>query len=698
MKSNKKIKFTYGNAIKNYTSEVKGITLISLVITIIILIILAGVTINLTLGENGLFNTAKEAVNMQKVAEYKDRVEISRATVALNNLGKVTIDKLIEQIHKDGIAEQGKITKISETEAEMITNEGYKFKVTLDGVEYIDKDGEKPPVEEEIPVATGNVIIEAPSWDLNTHKASVTITKGDSISSKFNIQYQVVTRVEELTESGWIQGTEVSNINVNQTVFARLWDGKKGGEYTSLKITEKIEPTITVTITETSTNTITASVTSSDAESGMPVNPIYTFYIKKTNDEDTEYEQKQGNTTPTCTFSGLDQNTSYTIKVTADDLAGNTGIGTKEGTTGTQKVSNITLNKTRLDIKKEETETLTTTIEPINAYNKNVTWSSNNESIATVNSEGVVTGVGEGTTSITVTAMDGSGASAECTVNVTLPPPTVETTESTTHTAKEIQYSWDELGEIAETISNNYPTITNDTAEVAVNINGKDDILGVGDTKKINGRIVRILGFKHDELSDKNAYGDDKEHTYAGISFEYVDFITDELSGFTSYGVWGWERSAARSVLNGKLYDGIKDEVKSIKSVVKACYTSYRFTDIGYTNDYLWLLSGSEIFKDGKNTGWAGYTKNGEGERYKYYKLVLDKSYNQTCIYLLKPSTVDKAELNIDEHTWWLRSIAYMNYSIDSYYACVGSSGTAGGQSYGTQYKEGYGLAPGFAI
>lgn len=425
MKSNKLIKFTCGNAIKNYTSEVKGITLISLVITIIILIILAGVTINLTLGENGLFNTAKEAVNMQKVAEYKDRVEISRATVALNNLGKVTIDKLIEQMYKDGIAEQGKITKISETEAEMTTSEGYKFKVTLDRVEYIDKDGEEPPVEEEIPVAIGNVIIGAPSWDLNTHKASVSIAKGESISSNLNIQYQVVTRVEELTESGWTQGKDVSNINVNQTVFARLWDGKKGGEYTSLKITEKIEPTIIVTITETSTNTITASVTSSDAESGMPVNPTYSFYIKKTNDEDTEYEQKQSNTTSTYTFSGLDQNTSYTVKVTADDLAGNTGIGTKEGTTGTQKVSKITLNKTTLEIKEGETETLTATIEPINAYNKNLTWSSNDESVATVSSEGVVTGTGEGTTSIIVSAMDGSGVSAECTVNVTLPVPTV---------------------------------------------------------------------------------------------------------------------------------------------------------------------------------------------------------------------------------------------------------------------------------
>lgn len=45
----------------NKFKSTKGITLISLVITIIILIILAGITINLSLGENGLFGRAKEA-------------------------------------------------------------------------------------------------------------------------------------------------------------------------------------------------------------------------------------------------------------------------------------------------------------------------------------------------------------------------------------------------------------------------------------------------------------------------------------------------------------------------------------------------------------------------------------------------------------------------------------------------------------
>ena len=46
---------------KKEKTKNKGITLIALVITIIVLLILAGVTINLTLGENGIFKTAEMA-------------------------------------------------------------------------------------------------------------------------------------------------------------------------------------------------------------------------------------------------------------------------------------------------------------------------------------------------------------------------------------------------------------------------------------------------------------------------------------------------------------------------------------------------------------------------------------------------------------------------------------------------------------
>ena len=48
--------------------NIKGITLIALVITIIVLIILTGVAINLTLGQNGLLNRTKEAREKYEIA------------------------------------------------------------------------------------------------------------------------------------------------------------------------------------------------------------------------------------------------------------------------------------------------------------------------------------------------------------------------------------------------------------------------------------------------------------------------------------------------------------------------------------------------------------------------------------------------------------------------------------------------------
>ena len=51
-----------------------GITLIALVITIIVLIILAGIAISMTIGENGIFTRAKEAKRLQITAEAKEKI------------------------------------------------------------------------------------------------------------------------------------------------------------------------------------------------------------------------------------------------------------------------------------------------------------------------------------------------------------------------------------------------------------------------------------------------------------------------------------------------------------------------------------------------------------------------------------------------------------------------------------------------
>ena len=80
-------------------------------------------------------------------------------------------------------------------------------------------------------------------------------------------------------------------------------------------------------------------------------------------------------------------------------------------------VQSVSLDKTSLELTEGGTGTLIATVEPNNATNKNVTWSTSNASIATVNN-GEVTAVSAGTATITVTTEDGSGKTAACTVTV----------------------------------------------------------------------------------------------------------------------------------------------------------------------------------------------------------------------------------------------------------------------------------------
>ena len=59
--------------------QVQGITLIALVVTVIVLLILAGVAINLTVGNNGLFRRAQNAADTWQMAEQNERSEMEQA-------------------------------------------------------------------------------------------------------------------------------------------------------------------------------------------------------------------------------------------------------------------------------------------------------------------------------------------------------------------------------------------------------------------------------------------------------------------------------------------------------------------------------------------------------------------------------------------------------------------------------------------
>ena len=93
---------------------------------------------------------------------------------------------------------------------------------------------------------------------------------------------------------------------------------------------------------------------------------------------------------------------------------GGTLNGTPSGDV-TYKVTKVELSQSALTLDVGGSETLTATITPSNATNKNVTWSSDNQNVATV-SDGVVTAVSPGSAKITATA---DGKSDTCTVTVT---------------------------------------------------------------------------------------------------------------------------------------------------------------------------------------------------------------------------------------------------------------------------------------
>ena len=90
-----------------------------------------------------------------------------------------------------------------------------------------------------------------------------------------------------------------------------------------------------------------------------------------------------------------------------------------DGTTEKIPVDSITLNPTTATLKVSEYRRLNVTVKPKDATNKDVTWTSSNNEVATVDQDGTVTGHMAGTAKITATAADDSGKSATCTVTVT---------------------------------------------------------------------------------------------------------------------------------------------------------------------------------------------------------------------------------------------------------------------------------------
>ena len=114
----------------------KGITLIALVVTIIVLLILAGVSINMLTGQNGILNRASEAKNKTTDAQNKEELEFALSQMAMEyhlNGGAATFSDYIFAHEDDLKAALGTSNVSLNSEAKTITYKGTLYSVATDG-------------------------------------------------------------------------------------------------------------------------------------------------------------------------------------------------------------------------------------------------------------------------------------------------------------------------------------------------------------------------------------------------------------------------------------------------------------------------------------------------------------------------------------------------------------------------------------
>ena len=258
------------NANKNMKKENKGITLIALVITIIVLLILAGVSIATLTGENGLLTRAGEAKTETKKAGAQEKVQMEVAG-SFDNNGKFNIDNLKDNLQNNlGVTAtddaDGGITVIVDGETIKVDKNG---NVTIEG----EGSGGSGPVEDtsgaNIPVIEDGMV--GITYDENGNPQEVAdATKKDWYS------YEETTD-EDMTDGGTTDGGNSRWAN------ARL----NGDYYVWIpRYAYKIDNTVTYTSQKGTSNKIDVKFIGTDVTSsnvatkvgeGYIVHPAFTF-------------------------------------------------------------------------------------------------------------------------------------------------------------------------------------------------------------------------------------------------------------------------------------------------------------------------------------------------------------------------------------------------------------------------------------
>ena len=148
-------------------------------------------------------------------------------------------------------------------------------------------------------------------------------------------------------------------------------------------------------------------------------------------------------------------------------------------TVKTVAVDSVSLDKDTLRLEVGGEDTLTATVSPAEATNKAVTWTSSDESVATVDENGKVTAIGAGDADITVTSVDGS-KDAVCAVTVVIPVSSVALNKSEITLAIGTEEALATVLSPEDATNKTVTWASSDDTVAAVDENGKVTALSIG--------------------------------------------------------------------------------------------------------------------------------------------------------------------------------------------------------------------------
>ncbi len=160
----------------------KGITLVALVVSIIIMLILAGVTLNITLGDNGLIGQTKKAVKSYEAASEQETLSLS---IMNYNINKKETDKLGEKLSQKDV---------SNPNWHMIR---YKENTYADGWYFVEQGYELPNGSK----AKNNYVINYEIGEvIEIEEEYVSMSLGDSVAVKDGLVLNIDTAMMDKKE------------------------------------------------------------------------------------------------------------------------------------------------------------------------------------------------------------------------------------------------------------------------------------------------------------------------------------------------------------------------------------------------------------------------------------------------------------------------------------------------------------------